>query len=130
MDFFSSPLIFLWVLPLIINYFLAKSRGKNVFLMLFLTLFLSWLITISLVCMQLVEKRSSPLLEGNTCPICHRQYRSDDAACFICSLNNQLVEQPVHVQHGKICKNCGRHNRINDVACYSCNTLLSVPVET
>ncbi len=124
MEFLTSPFFFLWVLPLAINYFLAKSRGKNVALMLVLTLFFSWIITISLACMQLVEERYSPELQGNTCPDCHRQYRTEDLTCISCHPEDQLVTQPVFVQHGKSCKKCGRHNRIDDFSCFDCHAIL------
>ncbi len=124
MDILTSPFLYLWVLPLIVNFFLARSRGKNVWLMLGLTLIFSWIITISLACLGLVEDRYSPELEGNNCPQCHRQYRSEDVACFICSASSQLVEQPVRVQAGKVCLQCGRHNRAEDFTCYQCRGLL------
>ncbi len=126
MDLLSAPLFFLWILPLGINYYLAKNRGKNVALMLALTLIFSWLITISLSCMQLVEDRYSPELLGNTCPDCHRQYRAEDNSCITCHPENQLIEQPVFVQHGKTCQKCGRHNRTNDLSCYDCKTILPI----
>jgi hypothetical protein len=124
MEILSSPFIFLWILPLVINYFLAKSRGKNVALMLVLTLFFSWIITISLSCMQLVADRYSPELIGNTCPDCHRQYRSEDLSCIACHPDDQLVAQPAFVHNSKSCKKCGRQNRINDFACFACKTIL------
>jgi RsiW-degrading membrane proteinase PrsW (M82 family) len=44
-------------LPYIINANLAKSRGKSVLLMLFLTLIFSWIVTLILAFMPRVENK-------------------------------------------------------------------------
>lgn len=46
------------ILPFIINANLAKSRGKSVALMLFLTLIFSWIVTLILAFMPKVEETS------------------------------------------------------------------------
>jgi len=46
--FFTFVLLVALILPFILNAFLAKSRGQNVFLMLLLTLVLSWIVTVIL----------------------------------------------------------------------------------
>lgn len=43
------------ILPFIINAGLAKSRGKNVVLVLLLTFFFSWIVTLILVFIPKVE---------------------------------------------------------------------------
>lgn len=43
------------ILPFIINISLAKSRGKSVALMLLLTVFFSWIVTLILAFMPKVE---------------------------------------------------------------------------
>lgn len=47
-------------LPFIINASLAKSRGKSVALMLFLTLIFSWIVTLILAFMPKVSEISQP----------------------------------------------------------------------
>ena len=48
----AIPLV---ILPFIINAKLAKSRGKNVIFILFLTLIFSWIVTLVLAFMPKVE---------------------------------------------------------------------------
>ena len=48
--------IFLFVVPFPLNYYLAVTRKKNVFLMLLLTLIFSWIVTLILAFLP-VEKR-------------------------------------------------------------------------
>jgi membrane-anchored glycerophosphoryl diester phosphodiesterase (GDPDase) len=54
MTFSLGILIFLF-LPFIINAYLAKSRGKSVILMLFLTVVFSWIVTLILAFMPKVQ---------------------------------------------------------------------------
>lgn len=49
-------------LPFILNYNLAKSRGKSIVLMLLLTFIFSWIVTLILAIMPKVET-SSPATE-------------------------------------------------------------------
>jgi len=56
--FDATPVIMfllLGILPLVINGFLAKSRGKSVGLMLFLTIIFSWIVTLILAFLPKVE---------------------------------------------------------------------------
>jgi hypothetical protein len=51
--------IFLFVLPFPLNYYLAVTRRKNVFLMLVLTLVFSWLVTLILAFMPVEARNKS-----------------------------------------------------------------------
>ena len=45
--------------PFVINAFLARSRGKSVILMIFLTIIFSWIVTLVLAVMPKVQKIDS-----------------------------------------------------------------------
>ncbi len=49
MLFTPIVLILLCFIPLLVNYNLAKKRGQNILLIMFLTVIFSWLITLILV---------------------------------------------------------------------------------
>lgn len=51
--------IFLFVVPFPLNYYLAVTRRKNVFLMLVLTLVFSWLVTLALSLLPVDTKNKS-----------------------------------------------------------------------
>ncbi len=57
-DLFSFLVFLGFILPFILNPFLAKSRGKSVFLMLLLTIPFSWILTLILALMSPKEKSS------------------------------------------------------------------------
>jgi len=48
-----------YLLPFIINAFLARSRGKSVILMLFLTIIFSWIVTLVLAFIPKAQKIDS-----------------------------------------------------------------------
>lgn len=54
---FAIFALFIWLLPFIVNANLAKSRGKNVMLMMLLTLIFSWIVTLILAFIPKVEPR-------------------------------------------------------------------------
>ena len=61
-DLIAILAVCLWIfcvylLPFIINAILARSRGKSVALMLFLTLIFSWIVTLILAFMPKVQKK-------------------------------------------------------------------------
>ena len=48
------------ILPFVLNARLARSRGKNVALMLLLTVIFSWIVTLILAFMPIVEPTQEP----------------------------------------------------------------------
>jgi len=55
---FSVFILIGFLLPFIINVSLSKSRGKNVLIILFLTLIFSWIITLYLAILPKGKTRS------------------------------------------------------------------------
>ncbi len=64
-DFAIVLIIFI---PFIINYHLAKSRGKSASLMLLLTLIFSWIVTLCLALMS--PAKITPQVLNGKCEIC------------------------------------------------------------
>ncbi|MDH4317239.1 MAG: hypothetical protein OEV64_02510 [Desulfobulbaceae bacterium] len=124
MEFITGPFLWLWVVPLFINYQLAKNRGKNPVTISILTLIFSWLITISLFSTYLLNQEEEPMEyhRDNTCPICNRSLRSSDSSCFLCSIQGQLQRGALVLQQGKCCTYCHRQNRMDDISCYTCGS--------
>ncbi len=54
----------LYLLPFVVNYYLAGTRGKNILLMLLLTIPFSYLVTLILALMPEVEKEDQTTISG------------------------------------------------------------------
>jgi cellobiose-specific phosphotransferase system component IIC len=54
----------LYLLPFILNYYLARSRGKNILLMLILSIPFSYIITLVLAYLPEVEKGEETTISG------------------------------------------------------------------
>ena len=122
MEIQIGPLVFLWILPLFINYYLAKNRKKNVAITLVLTLFFSWLITISLFSTYLLSNLGDTNPTEKVCHRCGRFLRADDSVCYACSFGTQMNQSTVPIKEGKTCLKC--HNRLTDSACLACGSPL------
>jgi len=96
-------------LPFIINYSLAKSRDKNVILILLLTVIFSWIVTLILAVMpkaeavntddnqaiqQSPQKKGGALIVTKTCPMCAETIKLE----------------------AKICKHCGKRFSEDEIA--------------
>ena len=66
---FLSIILLGFILPFIFNGFLARSRGKNVFLMLLLTLFFSWFLTLILALLPVDRKKREHYKKSKFSPI-------------------------------------------------------------
>ncbi|MDH3346992.1 MAG: hypothetical protein OEM02_02670 [Desulfobulbaceae bacterium] len=131
MEFITGPFLWLWVVPLVINYQLAKNSGKNTTTVSLLTLLFSWLITISLFSTYLLnqEGEAHDYSGNNVCPICDRAFRSGDSSCFLCSINQQLQEGVLVLNNDNHCSYCNRQNRIDDISCYACGSDLQLQTQ-
>jgi hypothetical protein len=56
--------ILLYLLPFLPNFYLARTRGKNILLMLFLTIPFSYIITLILAYLPEVEKEEETSVSG------------------------------------------------------------------
>lgn len=54
----------LYLLPFLLNFYLAKTRGKNILLMLFLTIPFSYVITVILAYLPKAEKEEETSASG------------------------------------------------------------------
>lgn len=120
MDIQVGPLLILWVLPLIINYRLAKKQKKNIAFILLLTLCFSWVITIALFSVQLLFQMGDTEYLDRICPKCNRPFRNEDDSCFLCGIRKQLTHGSTSLRRGKACVNCHRVNRMEDDTCFAC----------
>lgn len=59
----------LYVLPFVLNYYLSRSRGKNILLMLFLTIPFSYIVTLILAYLPEVEKEDQTTISGTVLAI-------------------------------------------------------------
>ncbi len=56
--------ILLYLLPFLLNFYLARTRGKNILLMVFLTIPFSYIITLILAYLPEVEKEEETSVSG------------------------------------------------------------------
>ena len=54
----------LYLLPFVLNFFLSRTRGKNILLMLFLTIPFSYIVTLILAYLPEVEKEEQTTISG------------------------------------------------------------------
>ena len=62
--------ILLFFLPFILNFSLSKTRGKNVVLMLFLTIIFSYLITLILAFLPVVDEEKQTTISTKSLMLC------------------------------------------------------------
>lgn len=56
----------LYLLPFVVNYYLAGTRGKNILVMLLLTIPFSYLVTLALAFLPEVEKKDQTTISATT----------------------------------------------------------------
>lgn len=118
-------LIFLWIIPLGINYVLARNQGENIRSILFRTLAFSWILTVILI-FKLPGYIQTKSFGGADSDGRDRIYRKEDYAFLTGFTGLEHLEHlaTTSSSNRKVCMNCGRYNRGEDRKCFNCRAPL------